>query len=340
QRIEELRHKLEENFEKMEEGQIELRRFGEIQQMLQANLAVFVIKLSPMVQADQSMSLSKFDLKKTSFSAMAFPDQVGLDDEPIKVRSHTWLTNLTESDHPIQRVEYTKYLHAVLRLPPSGSVTLFDATPHRSLLSVAIEDVSVTGTTDLLLTCNASIPFMMASTALCAFEVKKVGETASNIHQACGELLALAHIQEPLRGRPFAVLTDLVDWWMFLWLSDQSVTSAEILSKPVVVTKRIYRNTAIRMLRSEVDEYRKAFDTSPDTRPFKRMRRSDEDEDGSGKRGSASRGAQDFWRESFTGRVSSGYSKPAACGSRDGGQGQMDSDIGLFRDDPDEIVSS
>ncbi|KAJ3312287.1 hypothetical protein HDU93_005049, partial [Gonapodya sp. JEL0774] len=98
----ELRHKLEENFEKLEEDQIELRRLGEIQQ-LQANLAVFVIKLSPIVQADQSMSLSKFDLKKTSFAAMAFPDQVGLDDEPTKVRSHTWLTNVAESD-PIQRV--------------------------------------------------------------------------------------------------------------------------------------------------------------------------------------------------------------------------------------------
>ncbi|KAJ3329487.1 hypothetical protein HDU93_000912 [Gonapodya sp. JEL0774] len=180
----------------------------------------------------------------------------------------------------------------------------------------------------------------MASVALCALEVKKVGETASNINQACGELLALAVLQDPSKGRPFIVLTDLVDWWMFLWLSCQSVISGDILPKPVIVTKKIHRNTAISVLRSEVDEYRKVFDASSDAQPFKRLRRSDEDEDGSGKRGSGSGGAQDLWRKSFTGRVSIFSSKAEAGGSREGGQGLFDSDIGFFRDDPDEIVSS
>ncbi|KXS16981.1 hypothetical protein M427DRAFT_30801 [Gonapodya prolifera JEL478] len=106
------------------------------------------------------------------------------------------------------------------------------------------------------------------------------------------------------------------------------------------------RIAAISALLRELDDYRRVYGRTYDTRASKR-RRSDESEDddedengGGGRRGGKSGGAPGSWWRSFTERVSINVSKPAAGGSREVEQEPFDSDIGFFRDDPDEIVSS
>ncbi|KXS14987.1 hypothetical protein M427DRAFT_57132, partial [Gonapodya prolifera JEL478] len=333
QRIEELQHKLEE---KIQEGQSEL----------QQKLAEGQSELRRLVQAEESVSLSKFDLKKTAFVVMAFPEQPASDDDEHKsIPSFPWETSVTES-HSTHREAYMAHLRNILRLPPSGYVTLSDVSHYRSLLSVTIGDVSVKGTTDLLVAVNAPDPCMIVSGALCALEVKKVGETASGIDQACGELLALARIQESVNGKPFVVLTDLVDSWTFFWLSRHSPRTGELLRTPCIAAQKLDRIAAISALLRELDDYRWGYGRIYDTRASKR-RRSDESEDddedgngGVGRRGGKSGGAPGPWWRSFTERVSIKVSKPAADSSREVEQELFDSDIGFFRDDPDEITSS
>ncbi|KXS10620.1 hypothetical protein M427DRAFT_36867 [Gonapodya prolifera JEL478] len=135
---------------------------------------------------------------------------------------------------------------------------------------------------------------MMVSGALCALEVKKVGEAGSKVDQACGELLT--------------------------------------------------RIAAISALLRELDDHRRVYGRTYDTRASKR-RRSDESDDedgngGGGMGGGESGGAPGLWWRSFTAWISISVSEPAAGGSREVGQEPFDSDIGFFRDDPDEIVAS
>ncbi|KAJ3342000.1 hypothetical protein HDU93_003522 [Gonapodya sp. JEL0774] len=292
-------------------------------------------KLKEQIQGEQTVSLSKFDLSKSPYYYYEFPDLDG--QLSSRFPAYQWIADVAES-HRTQRAKYKKYLEDVLQLSRYPLLDIFDSSQHGNLLNGEIGDVSVKGTIDLLVTWRTATALGMAIAAMCGIEVKRVGQAAANISQACGELMTLARLQEKFKSKPFIVLTDLNDWWMLFWLTLNNPRTGERDESPLIASQKMDRGSAITVLREELVKYIKP----PDGRGTKRTQFSDSAGGGSGglrKPDDDSGPTKISGKESFQERVSSHFlGRSGSTG--DDGQWPSDSDIGYFRDDPGEIVTS
>ncbi|KXS14833.1 hypothetical protein M427DRAFT_57235 [Gonapodya prolifera JEL478] len=102
------------------------------------------------------------------------------------------------------------------------------------------------------------------------------------------------------------------------------------------------RNSAITAIKEELENFAIMFNPSITRQVLKRPRLDDNDGDNSGSPGGAESGgpgSPDLWKESFKKPVSSLFFRNAGdAGPTD--QRQSDSDIGFFRDDPQDKMKS
>ncbi|KAJ3328397.1 hypothetical protein HDU93_001485 [Gonapodya sp. JEL0774] len=225
----------------------------EVQQQLQQQMSNLPTRdeVERMVKTESSVAISTFNLNQCSRRFFSYPPLI--QPTPKEEPPYPWNLDLQE-DSPEQREQYLAYLCSVLNVWKYRNVQIFDASQYKTLLKVNIGDISVTGTTDVLVTQAGPVETKVLS-ALCGIEIKKPGNGSSGVAQACAELLAIARIQEISQGKPFVVLTDLDEYWMIIWLSYTLPGTNVRPDLPQPVGQIMDRTSAIMLMRAELEQY-------------------------------------------------------------------------------------